>query len=120
MTKRVLLVGQGLFSEGLVHLLAEAANVSLVGAVNTWDEAQSLLKQEVADVLILDHPAIRVDEAELAALFRTPGRAIQVIYLTLAENRLTLYAHKEVANATVDDLLGILGSLDSGQGRGEV
>ncbi len=118
MTRRVLLVGQGMFGEGLRHLLGEVPNLGLVGVVNTWDEAQTLLQREAAEVIILDHSTVQVGEAELAALFRAHGQALQVISLTLTESKLTLFALKEVSNATLEDLVHLLRA-SGGDGRGE-
>lgn len=108
MTARVLLIGHGLFRDGLARLLAEQPLVSIVGEAGAWAEAQTLVAQKRPDVLIVDHAAAELGEADLAPLLETEAPAIKVIYLTLADSKMIVHNRQQVADVTVEDLLGAL------------
>jgi len=116
MATRVLVVGQGLFGEGLHHLLAGAANLNLVGTAPTWEAAQALMQDQPADVVIVDQRSVHLDQTDLLPFLQRHGKTLKVICLTLAENTMTILAQKEVANATAEDLLQILQSLGGAEG----
>ncbi|MCS7040431.1 MAG: hypothetical protein RMN24_16420 [Anaerolineae bacterium] len=107
MTTRVLLIGHGLFGEGLYHLLAGTPHLAVVAAVDSWEDAQAWLSQHEADVLIVDRQTVAADTLSLPP-FVSHGHAPRIIYLTLAENKMTIYTPQIVANARKDDLLAVL------------
>jgi DNA-binding NarL/FixJ family response regulator len=108
MTARVLLIGHGLFRDGLARLLAEQPLVSIVGEAGAWAEAQTLVAGKRPDVLIVDHAAADLVEADLAPLLEAEAPAIKVIYLTLADNKMIVHNRQQVADVTVEDLLSAL------------
>lgn len=107
MTTRVLLIGHGLFGEGLYHLLAGSPHFAVVAAVDNWQDAQTWLSQHEADVLIVDRQIVPADTFSLPP-FISHGQAPRVIYLTLAENTMTIYTPHIIADAHKDDLLAVL------------
>lgn len=107
MTTRVLLIGHGLFGEGLYHLLAGSPHFAVVAAVDNWQDAQTWLSQHEADVLIVDRQIVPADTFSLPP-FISHGQAPRVIYLTLTENKMTIYTPQIITDAHKDDLLAVL------------
>ena len=105
MSTRVLLVGQGLFRDGLAHMLAQEPTVTIVGSENTWPEAQALVARLKPDVLIVDHAATALREAEMTPLLGLNDQTLKVIHLTLAENKMVVYDRRHVANVSLTNLL---------------
>jgi DNA-binding NarL/FixJ family response regulator len=101
MSSRVLLVGQGLFLDGLTRLLSEQPSVSIVGAARDLTEAQSLVQTYHPDTVIVDH-------ADTAPTFESSAPSLQVIYLTLAENRMVVHSRQEMAGPTARDLVRVI------------
>jgi DNA-binding NarL/FixJ family response regulator len=107
MTTRVLLIGHGLFGEGLHRLLAASPHLAVVAAVDDWEAAQAWLAQHEADVLIVDRQTVSPDILPLPPSIGH-GHAPRVIYLTLAENKMTIYTPQIITDAHKDDLLAVL------------
>ena len=105
MSTRVLLVGQGLFRDGLAHMLAQEPTGTIVGSENTWPEAQALVARLKPDVLIVDHAATALREAEMTPLLGLNDQTLKVIHLTLAENKMVVYDRRHVANVSLTNLL---------------
>jgi DNA-binding NarL/FixJ family response regulator len=110
MTTRILLIGQGLFRDGLEHVLAQEPSVTIVGSVSTWTEAQDLMARVRADALIVDHASEKLRQADLLPLLGTEAQDIKVIHLTLAENRMVVHDQRQVTDVSLADLLGVLHS----------
>jgi DNA-binding NarL/FixJ family response regulator len=118
MALRILLIGHGLFCEGLARLLAEQSAVHIVGAASSWDEARTVMARETPDVLIVDHAAPELRGADLAPLLEAESPASKVIYLTLAENKMIVHNRQQVADVTLPDLLrAIQGQASAGSER---
>ncbi len=109
MATRILLIGQGLFCDGLAHVLAQEPTVTIVGSVNTWDEAQDLAYAR-ADVLIVDHASEKLCQADLLPLLGAEARNIKVIHLTLAESKMVVHDQRQVTDVSLTDLLSVLRS----------
>jgi len=101
MSKRVLLVGQGLFLDGLTRLLSEQRSVSIVGAARDLTEAQSLVHAHQPDTVIVDH-------VDPAPAFESSLPSLKVIYLTLADNRMVVHSRQELAHPTATDLVRVI------------
>ncbi|MBI5304903.1 MAG: hypothetical protein HY868_22410 [Chloroflexi bacterium] len=101
MSSRVLLVGQGLFLDGLTRLLSEQRSVCIIGAARDWAEAETLVQTHHPDTVIVDH-------ADTAPAFQSASSAPQVIYLTLAENRMVVHSRQELAGPTASDLVRVI------------
>jgi DNA-binding NarL/FixJ family response regulator len=108
MSTRVLLVGQGLFRDGLAHTLAQEPSVTIVGSANTWPEAQALVASLKPDVLIVDHAATALGQADMTPLPGLNDQTLKVIHLTLAENKMMVYDQRQVTNVSLTDLLQAL------------
>jgi DNA-binding NarL/FixJ family response regulator len=108
MVTRVLLIGQGLFRDGLTHLLRDVAALKIIGATDTWADARLMMLQERPDVLIVDHNNARLSEADLAPVLNIDLPDLKIIYLTLAENRMIVHDQRQVSNVMLSDLLGAL------------
>jgi DNA-binding NarL/FixJ family response regulator len=114
MSTRVLLVGQGLFREGLEHALADEPTVTIVASANTWAEAQALAARLKPDALIVDHAATALHQADMAPLLGLDDQSLKVIHLTLAENKMMVYDQRQVTNVSLTDLLQALKSSAQG------
>ena len=108
MTTKVLLIGHGVFHDGLERLLAEQSTMSIVGTSDTWTEAQEMVAQLRPDVLIVEQEAADLYEDDLTPLLDMQGHTMKIIYLTLAESRMIIHDRQEVDGATVDHLLEAL------------
>ena len=84
MDARILLVGQGLFLDGLTHILSEQPNVKIVGSVSNWEEARRIIDQKNPTIMILDHDEPNLRESDLAPLLESKTTSLKVIYLTLS------------------------------------
>jgi DNA-binding NarL/FixJ family response regulator len=114
MSTRVLLVGQGLFRDGLEHTLAQEPTVTIVGSATTWSEAQALVARLNPDVLIVDHAATALHQADMTPVLGTADQPLKVIHLTLAENKMVVYDQRQITNVSLTDLLQALKSSSQG------
>jgi hypothetical protein len=110
MPTRVLLVGRGLFRDGLERTLAHEPTITVVGSADTWREAQVLVAQLKPDVLIVDHAATALRQADMTPVLGTEAQALKVIHLTLAENKMVVYDQRQVTDVSLIDLLSALDS----------
>ena len=115
MAKKVLLIGQGLFRDGLTHLLQEAAHLQIVGAADSWTNARELMETHRPDIVIVDHSSNRLNEADLAPMLQNDLPNLKVIYLTLADNHMIVHDQHQVSNVNVVDLLNALQPSQAGQ-----
>jgi DNA-binding NarL/FixJ family response regulator len=110
MATRLLLIGQGLFREGLEHLLAQEPSMTIVGSVGGWQEARALMASVRPDVLIVDHAAARPGAADFVSPIGADAHRLRIIHLTLAENTMVVYDQRQVADVSLTDLLSVLRS----------
>jgi len=108
MPTRVLLVGRGLFRDGLEHSLAQEPSVIIVGSADTWLEAQALVAELKPEVLIVDHAAKALQQSDMVPVLGSGAQALKVIHLTLAENKMVVYDQRQVADVSLTDLLSAL------------
>jgi DNA-binding NarL/FixJ family response regulator len=116
MKARILLIGQGLFLDGLTHLLGEQPEVELIGSAQSWEEARAVAAARQPDILIVDHARAELREADLAPLLENTARHLKVIYLTLSENKMIIHNRQQFGDVTVPDLLQALRIADLGGG----
>ncbi len=114
MPTRVLLVGRGLFRDGLERTLAHEPTIAIVGSANTWQAAQALVTQLKPDVLIVDHAAKSLRQVDITPVLAATTSTLKVIHLTLAENKMVVYDQRQVANVSLTDLLQALKSSSQG------
>ena len=115
MPTRILLVGRGLFRDGLARVLAEEPSLSVVGSASSWREAEALIVQTQPEVLIVDQAAIGSRTPNVYALLGDPPRQLRIIHLTLDENRAVVDDLRQVSDISVPELIGILRSPHQGQ-----
>ncbi|MBE9523737.1 MAG: response regulator transcription factor [Chloroflexi bacterium] len=108
METRVLFIGEGLFQEGLTHILADQPALEIVAGADSWEEARARMAQEQPDIIIVDHANAQLREVDLAPLLDSGVENLKVVYLTLAENRMIVHNRQEIINATPTDLLQAL------------
>jgi DNA-binding NarL/FixJ family response regulator len=108
MGTRVLLIGQGVFRDGLARLLMQDPAVTIFGAAATWAEAQTLMRESLPDVLIVDRMVASLQPADLFAWSGARASNLKVIYLTLAENKMVVYEQHKVADVSASDLLSAI------------
>lgn len=108
MGTRVLLVGQGLFRDGLAHLLGKEPSVFVVGSADSWNEAEDLIAATQPEVLIVDQAAIGSRPTNVYSLLGNPSRSLRIIHLTLDENRAVVDDLRPVPDMDATELLGML------------
>lgn len=115
MITRILLIGQGLFREGLEHLLNGRENMAVVGMAETWNDARDHLAELRPDVLIVEQTGSQdqnlrsaLQGGDPAPLLESGLQKIKVIHLSLVENRMLVYDWQQVGGATPDDLKRVL------------
>jgi DNA-binding NarL/FixJ family response regulator len=108
MSTRILLIGQGIFLDGLTRILGEQATIEIIAVVSDWVAARKTLTQQQPDIIIVDHANAELRAADLSPLLENDYPSIKVIYLTLAENKMVIHDRKQVLGATLTDLLQAL------------
>jgi len=107
MTTRVLIIGQGLFSEGLTRLLQDFPTVEIIGVFDTCASARELVTQGVPDALIIDHAQASMHVTELNDLLESV-ESLKVISLTLTENKMVIHNRQQLADVTLPVLMQAL------------
>ena len=105
---RILLIGQGIFLDGLTHILGEQTGVEIIGAVSDWAATRQTLSRQQPEIIIVDHANAELRAADLSPLLENDYPSIKVIYLTLADNKMVIHDRKQVSGATLSDLLQAL------------
>lgn len=109
--KRVLIVSSnGLFREGLKHILSKSHNVELMKYSTSLVEAENLAREKKVDVVILE----QVEDTEgsskraevVARLLAIPD--IRVISIGLDTGDMWIYKQERVAEVSTEDLLSAI------------
>ena len=108
MNTRILLIGQGIFLDGLTRILQEQAGSEVIGAVGTWEAARDLAAEQSPDIIIVDHEQAELRETDLAPLFESQTANIKVIYLTLSANQMVIHNRQQLANVSLPELIRAL------------
>jgi DNA-binding NarL/FixJ family response regulator len=115
MKTRILLIGKGIFLDGLTRILEEQSSLDVIGAVRNWADARQLLDNQAPDIIIVDHANAELRASDLSPLLESDFPTIKVIYLTLAENKMIVHDRKQISGATMVDLLQALQQYKTGE-----
>ena len=101
-SKRVAIISsRGIFRDGLKHLLAKVALVIPVGSI---EEVEDLMHKQQVDVVIIDRAEDQLtDDKTISRLLTVPG--MRVITVSLEADDMQIYQHKQVGEASVEDLV---------------
>ena len=108
MNVRILLIGQGLFLEGLTRILSELPNNDVIAAVGNWKDAREIVDRDHPNIIIVDHDKPDLRESDLAPLFVSEITSLQVIYLTLSTNKMVIHNRQRLSDVSVPDLIQAL------------
>ena len=109
--KQVLIVSSnGLFREGLKHILDKAADLELMKHTASLQEAEDLAREKQVDVVIIE----QVEGAEMpekrtetvTRLLSIPG--VRVISVDLNSADMWVYKQERVVEVSVEDLLAAI------------
>lgn len=106
MSLRVLIIGQGMFLDGLVRLLTEQPTVKIAGTAANWEEARAQIDKLKPDALIVDHADANLRQADLVQGLES--QVPTIIYLTLADTKMVVHNWQHVADVQVTDLVQAL------------
>ncbi len=109
MSTQVLLVGRGLFQEGLARVLSSyASQVEIIGAAESWDEAKVLLETLHPDTLIADYQYADVIIADMEGFSLDGDRPTKALFIILDENKMIVYQRQQLVDITIDHLVEAL------------
>ncbi len=108
MSTRILLIGQGLFLDGLTRILAEQPATEIIGAVSTWDAARDLVVENRPDIIIVDHDEEKLRDTDMVPLLENHTANIKVIFLTLAANKMVIHNRQQFTDVSITDLIQAL------------
>ena len=99
MTK-VVIVGQGLFLEGLTLLLSEEDDVEIIGMAGNCSDALEIAIRERPEVILLDHLQILENQIAFNTLLESVD-SLRVISLTLSENKMVVHNRQQFMDVTL-------------------
>ena len=108
MNARILLVGQGLFLDGLSRILSEQSDDIIIAAVSDLENARKIINQENPDIVIVDHDEPDLRHSDLAPLLESQDLSLKVIYLTLSSNKMIVHNRQQLVDVSVPDLITAL------------
>ena len=108
MNARILLIGQGLFLDGLTHILNEQPYTEIIGAVSNWGAAQEIIDNEHPDIVIIEHNEVDLYKSDLDFLLESQAASIKVIFLTLSANKMVIHNRQQLSDVSVPDLIDAL------------
>ncbi len=108
MGTRILLVGRGLFRDGLAHALRQEPSVTIVGSVSAWHDVPAEVALTHPDVLIVDEAAVRPATPDTLPLLGPGASHLKIIYLTLDTNRAVVDDLRQVIDLSLTDLVTLL------------
>ena len=109
--KKVLIVSSnGLFREGLKHILADTTDLAQMDQVSSLQEAEELVRMGQADVVI----CVRCDKGEgqeccvnnITSLLLRPR--VRVIVVSLKTGDLSIYSREKIEEASDEDLVAAI------------
>ena len=107
-TGRVLIISShALFAEAITRLLNDRG-IGEVVKVDAVANASPVLQEQDIDTIIVDHDDPQLRDAEVVSQLVDYDEARQVIFLTLAGNRMIVHHRERVENVTPDDLIQAL------------
>lgn len=108
MNTRILLIGQGLFLDGLTRILFEQPDIKIIAAVRNWDEAHEILDQEHPNIVIVNHDEPELRQSDLDPLLESDMTSLKVIYLTLTSNMMVVHNRQQLTDVSIPDLVDAL------------
>ena len=105
----VLLVGRGLFQDGLTRMLgAERPDISVIGFAETWQEARDLLNRLRPAALIADYQYADAIMADLEKLPLAESRLFKTLFIILDENKMVVYQRQQFTDITIQHVIEAL------------
>jgi DNA-binding NarL/FixJ family response regulator len=109
--KSVLIISSnGLFREGLKHVLADTTDLAQMVQVSTLQEAEEMMRIGQVDVVIIvldDQAEGQEDRAKaITSLLSRPG--VRVIVVSMKARDLCIYRQERIEEASVEDLVAAL------------
>jgi DNA-binding NarL/FixJ family response regulator len=108
MSARILLIGQGLFLDGLTRILTEQPDTEIIAAVNTWVEGRQIVDQDKPNIVIVDHEQPDLRQSDLAPLLESETTSLKVVFLTLSANKMIVHERQHLTDVSVPDLIQAL------------
>ncbi len=106
MSAQVLLIGRGLFQDGLDRVLKNYPDVvEIVGIAETWDDAKKMLTTLHPDALIADYQCADVIVPEMETFSGEDGKPIKALFVILDENKMIVYQRQQMTDITIDRLV---------------
>jgi len=100
--------GHSLFAEGIIHILQKESDFDLIARVETLEAALSVVKEQQPCTVIVDYDEPDLRDAKMTSLLIGDQAERQIIFLTLAGNRMIIHQRQQVEDATPADLLAVL------------
>ena len=109
MSTQVLLIGRGLFQDGLDRVLkAYSSDIEIVSVVGSWEEAKTVLAEIHPDALIADYQYADVIVSEMETFSGEDGKPIKALLVILDENKMIVYQRQQMTDITIDRLVEAL------------
>ena len=96
-----------LFAEAITHVLA-SEGISVAATASDLQAAVPLLDTVHPDTIIVDCEEPCQPQAEMLALLDDADREARMVFLSLADNRMTVHQWRRVGDATSADLVSFL------------
>ena len=105
---RILLVSNHpLFAEAITRLLQEQ-DISVVAEVSNLEKAQSVLKAQKVQTIIVDQDDARLQDTTVVSHLLDTQDERQVIFLSLNDNQMIRHHRECVENVTPSDLVAAI------------
>ncbi len=109
MSTQVLLIGSGLFQDGLDRVLKNhAPDIEIIGIAKSWDEAKILLASVTPDALIADYQYADTIVADMESLTSDNEKPLKVLFVIPDENRMIVYQRQQMTDLTIDRFIEAL------------
>jgi DNA-binding NarL/FixJ family response regulator len=109
MSTQVLLIGSGLFQDGLDRVLKNyAPDIEIVGIARAWDEAKDMLAAANPDALIADYQYADTIIADMESLSPGDEKPLKVLFVIPDENRMIVYQRQQMTDLTIDRFIEAL------------
>jgi DNA-binding NarL/FixJ family response regulator len=99
--------GHALFAEAIARLLQDAG-VQVVGRADSLESALPELERQAMEAIIVDQDDPQLHDAEVVSRLVGHDEERQVIFLTLAGNRMIVHHRERLENITPADLVGAI------------
>jgi DNA-binding NarL/FixJ family response regulator len=99
--------GHALFAEAIARLLQDAG-VQVVGRADSLESALPELERQATEAIIVDQDDPQLHDAEVVSRLVGQDEERQVIFLTLAGNRMIYHHRERLENVTPADLVGAI------------